>query len=552
MAVDGTNLDLPKNLTIHSVVDAKGFHTGQLLVETVDARNNPIRALLSVKDLALGRCDDLAQFVVRTKLAGQLSPKRLRALAAALTEYDGDAVHVVQRDGHHRLVIQGKQYGVYIVGDNVYNIGPPAPIKVVVVNDAPKRLSNGDVASWHAAIGVHLQDNPYMLVSVLAALAPAVARAFGLNVPILAIVAPSSVGKTTLQQVGRSLVERADKVDDACGTINGLRTMMQSYPDTPVFLQDVHKVEDIAGFMGLLFLVANGGQRLTSTSDQKLLAGPELACGLSLSMEMTFVELVGGKKTPLPEGFSARCFEMVLQGQHGAFHTLPPDVTAQDFANQIKQACGEHYGALWATWIPAIAERSDKVREWLPKAIKDAEATLLEGHDVKDRVTLRLISGLAAWLVVGWLAAHLKVLQLKPKVATRAMKLVVHEYLRRQAHQSTPIGEKVINAVRDLIDRHSSRFPPISLFSRSDQNNVLGYTKGTGKDLLYLFLPGVLEEVLGEKFGLQMALQKLLEAGYLVKNGEGCQIQVRIADRRKRFYGIRSSIRFDGDEVEAE
>ena len=547
---EGLSPDLPNNLVINSVVDSKGHRTGYLLVKATDYRDEPVHAMLSIKDLALGRCDDLAHFVVLAKLAGQLSPKRLRALAAALTEYNGKVVHVVKLDGYYSLDIKGQRYGFYVVGNQVCNFGPMGPLEIVVINDAVANESSGDLGSWHDAIGVHLAGNPYMLVSVIASLASALARAFGLHLPILAIVAPSSVGKTTLQQIGRSTRERAEKIDDASGTTNGLRMKFEQNPDVTVFLQDLHKVEDLAGLMGLLFLAANGGQRLTSTADQKLLAGAELACGLSLSMEMTFLEMLGSTKISLPEGFSARCFEMELQGPHGAFHKLPNGVTAHDFANQIKRACGEYYGAVWAAWIPAIGKNAVKLRNWLPKRLKSTETELLEGLEVKDRVTLRLISGVATWLVVGRLAIELGVLKVKPHAVTEAVKLVVREYVRRQAHHTTPIGEKVISTVRDLIDRNSNRFPALSMFSRNDQNNVLGYTRGNGQDLVYLFLPGALEDVLGERFGLQMALQKLKEAGYLIKNGEGSQIQVRVGEGRKRFYGIRSSIRFDGDEIE--
>ena len=298
--------------------------------------------------------------------------------------------------------------------------------------------------------------NPYMLVSVLSAIAPALVRAFGLSVPILAIIGPSSIGKTTLQQVGRSPVERAEKIDDASGTINGLRVKMEQHPDMSVFFQDIHKNEDVEGLMSLIFLVGNGGQRFTSTANQKVQAGAELSCGLSLSSELLFMEMVGNTKSNLPEGFSARCFEMVLQGPYGAFHTLPKGVAAHDFANQLKRACGEHYGAVWAAWIPAIAKNADKIRVWLPKAVQEAEAALLDGFEIKDSVTLRLVSGLAVWLVAGNLAIKLKVLKLKPSAVTEALRLVLREHLSRQAHRTTPIGEKVISTVRDYIDRNAS------------------------------------------------------------------------------------------------
>lgn len=152
--------------------------------------------------------------------------------------------------------------------------------------------------------------------------------------------------------------------------------------------------------------------------------------------------------------------------------------------------------------------------------------------------------------MTGWLAINLKVLKLKPEVVLKAVRLVLREHAARQAHHTTPIGEKVITTVRDFIDRNANRFPALAMFGRSDQSNVMGYTKGSGGEMVYLLLPGVLEALLTEKFGLQMALQKLYDAGYLVKNSEGWQMQVRLPMEeklRKRFYAIRASVRFDGE-----
>ena len=549
-ALDGLSPDLPKSiLSINQIVDDKGRLTGELLVKAKDRRGAEVIASLDERELALGRCDSLAHFAVKAGLQGFLSPKGLRTLAVTIPECTGEEVYVARRGGYHSLVIQGKRYSFFVLGEKVCFLSSKPPLLVAVVNDTGDTVPpSGSLESWHEAIGVYLPTNPYMLVSVLSAIAPALVRAFGLSVPILAIIGPSSIGKTTLQQVGRSPVERAEKIDDASGTINGLRVKMEQHPDMSVFFQDIHKNEDVEGLMSLIFLVGNGGQRFTSTANQKVQAGAELSCGLSLSSELLFMEMVGNAKSNLPEGFSARCFEMVLQGPHGAFHTLPKGVAAHDFANQLKRACGEHYGAVWAAWIPAIAKNADKIRAWLPKAVQEAEAALLDGLEIKDSVTLRLVSGLAVWLVAGNLAIKLKVLKLKAGTVTEALRLVLREHLSRQAHRTTPIGEKVISTVRDYIDRNANRFPALAMFANSDQSNPLGYTKGSGRELVYLFLLGEFEKLLGEKFGLQMALQKLDEAGYLIKNGEGWQVQMRLHDGlRKRFYAIHSSIRFDGD-----
>lgn len=544
--------DLPKNLlSVNQVVNDKGELSGQLLVKAMDKRGNEIHAILDIKELALGRCEGLAHFAVRSGMSSVMSPKGLRTMAAILPEFTDKEVYVTRREGFHTLQLQDQRYGFYVLFNKPYFFGRKPPLPVVVINEAGSiDPPSGDFASWQETIGVHLHSNPYMLVSVLAALAPALTRALGLPIPILMIVAPSSLGKTTLQQVGRSVRERADKIDDASGTTNGLRVKLEQHTDAPVFLQDIHKAENIKGLMDLCFLIANGGQRLTSTAHQKIQAGAELSCAAIFSSEMSFMEMIGDSKMNLPEGFSARCFELVLQGTHGAFHALPEGLKAHEFANQLKRECGMNYGTVWAAWIPAIAERADKIRAWLPAALKEAETSLLKDLNIQDRVTLRLVSGLAVWVVTGWLAINLKVLKLKRDVVLNALRLVLREHVGRQAHRTTPIGEKVITTVRDFIDRNVSRFPALAMFGRTDQNNLLGYTKGSGAEQVYLLLPGVLEALLAEKFGLQMALQKLHDAGFLQKNGDGWQMQVRLPMEeklRKRFYAIRASIRFDGE-----
>lgn len=544
--------DLPKNLlSVNQVVNNKGELSGQLLVKAIDKRGNEIQATLDEKELALGRCEGLAHFAVRAGMSSVMSPKGLRTLAAILPESAGKEVYVARQEGFHMLHLHGQRYGFYVLREKPYFFGRKPPLAVTVINEvAGTDPPSGDLTSWQKAIGVHLAGNPYMLVSVLSALAPALARAFGLSIPILMIVAPSSVGKTTLQQVGRSIREPADKIDDASGTTNGLRVKLEQHADAPVFLQDIHKAEDVKGLMSLCFLIANGGQRLTSTANQKVQAGSELSCGASFSSEMSFMEMVGDSKMSLPEGFSARCFELVLQGKHGAFHTLPQEMKAHEFANQLKRDCGQHYGSVWTQWISSIAEDADALRDEIPGLLKKAESSLLEDITVTDRVTLRLVSGLAVWIVAGWLASKYKVLNLKRTTVSNAMRLILREHVDRQAHQTTPIGEKVITTVRDFIDRNASRFPALAMFGRTDQSNVLGYTKGCGVERIYLLLPGVLEALLAEKFGLQMALQKLHDAGFLLKNNEGWQMQVRLPmdeKLRKRFYAIRSSICFDGE-----
>jgi hypothetical protein len=297
--------------------------------------------------------------------------------------------------------------------------------------------------------------------------------------------------------------------------------------------------------------VGNGANRKTSTSDQQASIAPALTCGLITSSEKALAEIVTSKRITLTEGISARYIELVIGGKQGVFHNVPESLTPKQFSDHLKTACETYYGAIWEAWISKLSKNHAKISEWLPKHLLEIEAELCHGLEIEDRVTLRMVRGLTIWVIAGYMAVQMKLLKLSRSDVMEAVKLVLREHLARQKHGTTPIGEKVIQSVRDLIDRNSNRFPSLSLFDRVEQSGIYGYTKGHGDERLYLFLPGVFEELIGAQFGTAMATQKLSDAGYLSANSDGFQRQVRMPDSgeskggRKRFYAVKASIRFD-------
>ena len=321
--------------------------------------------------------------------------------------------------------------------------------------------------------------------------------------------------------------------------------------DCPAFLDELHLAENLDGLVKLIFLVGNSASRKTSAADQKVHEAPPLTCGLIAASEKTLAEIVATSRTTLTEGISARLLEVVVSGKNGIFHKIPEGLTPKQFSDQLKTACETYYGPLWDAWVSGLSRNHEKIAVRLPAKLQEVEAELCSELQITDRVTTRMVRGLAVWVCAGHAALKMKLLQVTRSEIIDAAKLVLKEHVARQKHGTTPIGEKVIQAVRNLIDRNANRFPSLSMFGRTEQGGIYGYTKGDGEDRLFLFLPGVFEELVGAQFGTQMATQKLFDAGYLIADSEGFQRQFRLPQSgqvkgmRKRFYAIKASICYE-------
>ena len=546
--------DLPPSVKhVYQAIDENGNELGSVIVDAVDTKGRRFYSSLDLMQLAQGRHEEVARLAVQAGMHDYLTTKRLRELGAALLQNIGASMHLIVRDGFGQVIHQGKEYRFYVHRGVIRPLGELPSIKVASMPNAGSKLMppSCDVQMWNMKIGKYLKGNPYLLVVVLAVLASAITRAFNLPRLILLIVGQSSQGKTTAQQVGQSVREQAREVENCAGTANGIRARLEQNQDCPAFLDELHLAENLDGLVKLIFLIGNSANRKTSTADQQVHDAPPLTCGLIAASEKTLAEIVTNTRITLTEGISARLLELVVSGENGIFHTVPNGLTPKQFSDQLKTACESYYGAVWDAWISGLSRSHAKIITWMPEKLQEIEAELCAGLEITDRVTARMVRGLAVWVCAGHAALNMKLLRVSPTDVLDAVKMVLKEHVSRQEHGTTPIGEKVIQSVRNLIDRNGNRFPSLSMFGRTEQSGIYGYTKGDGGERMFLFLPGVFEELIGAQFGTQMAVQKLLDAGYLSTDSEGSQRQFRLPKSgeskgmRKRFYAIKASICYD-------
>ena len=532
-------------------MNAHGERSEKLVVFTTTEDDRVGHFVLTETALISGHYSEVAKMVSKHNLLAYKTPKGIRELSGILFQAAEKLTYIAEHDGYHLVQVNGRHYEFYVWRKMIYPLGPPCPVPVVpLVDTAPMPPASGSLDDWNENVGKHIVVNPYMLVTLCAAISALLVQPFRLPRLILILVGGSSLGKSTTQQAIRSLYERSDTdIDNFSGTAKGIQASLRQDRDKPKMMEELRQAEDKEAIFRLIFDLSSGATRKTSTADQQLIRSAPLTCGLIISNENTLTEMAG--TAIINEGLGARFIELHANGPYGMFHQIPEGMTADEFSDMLKTASAKFYGAYWNAWVPAVSRNIEKLRSWVPENLPKLQAELCAGMNINDQVTKRMVNGMAGWACAGIIALNFKLL---PAITTRAtivdaLRLQLREHLARQKHNTTPVGEKIISAVRDVLDRHGGRFPNFSTINSTDQMGIYGYRRTTQRETLYLFLPTVFEEILGKQFGTEAALRQLKTAGYLSTDSEGHQRQFRLSKNgpRKRFYAIKDAIRFDAE-----
>ncbi|MDB5743440.1 MAG: hypothetical protein JWR68_1755 [Polaromonas sp.] len=546
------NSDLPLPIAaVRHAMNAHGEPSEKLVVVTTTDDVHLGYFVLNETALISGQNSELVKMVIKCKLLAYKTPKGIRELAGILLQAADKLIYIAEHDGYHMVQVSGHHYEFFVWRTKVYPLGRPCPVRIVpLIETAPMPPASGSLDDWNENVGKHIVVNPYMLVTLCAAVSALLVQPFRLPRLILMLVGGSSLGKSTTQQAIRSLYERSDTdIDNFSGTAKGIQASLRQDCDKPKMMEELRQAEDKEAIIQLIFDLSSGASRKTSNANQQLVCSASLTCGLIISNENTFHETAGG--ATITVGLAARFIELHANGPHGMFHQIPEGMTAGEFSDMLKTTSAQFYGAFWNAWVPAVSRNIEKLRTWVPENLPKLQAELCADMNINDPVTKRMVNGMAGWACAGIIALKLKLL---PAITTRAtivnaLRLQLREHLARQKHNTTPVGEKIISAVRDVLDRHAGRFPNFLTINSTDQMGIYGYRRTTQRETLYLFLPTVFEEILGKQFGTEPALRELKAAGYLSTDSEGHQRQIRLSKngRRKRFYAIKDAIRFDAE-----
>lgn len=529
------------------VVDAAGQLTGEIAVPIRSELHGRKVAVLSKKRLISGDTHELAELGSTLREFDANDPKKLKLLARSILEVAVEPVVLLRSEGYHLVHHDGDVYACFALAGKVYwhNVEKPDVMVVHVPRDVDALPVKATSETWRAEIGVHIANNPYLLVLICAVLAVPLLPWLGLVSMVLLLIGGSSLGKTTLELVGSSLLYRSEHIQQVDATPAGLRAWLAKHVGRPVFLEELRQASDINGILKVLF--GGAGPRLTSTVGHQSHRTESANTSIIISNERSIRELTAGSRVSLDEGFDARIFEMTMRAPDGAFHEVPPGDTAAEFADQLRAHAAALGGTVWPEWIGALAENASKVEKWRDTVLPKIQAEIVGDVVLDSSVKKRIVKNLSTWAFAGWIASKLGVLPIAPDDIVRAFRLVIRENFDGASETATPFAQRVLAAIRSVIDRDSGRFADLQLAMSHDGRGLLGYRTQRNGEVLFLFFPHVFEELFAVEFGVQAAAKKLHDAGFLVKGPNGNQLQVRLpgTEEKKRFYAVRAAICFD-------
>lgn len=545
---------LPKGIkAVFRTIDELGKRTGFLAVEALNQAGEVVLVSIDLKKLSSGHLEEIAALAVDGDLIAFQTRKGANELAALLRQpQHHQTAYIAEHDGYHRVELDGQRIEFFVWRNKIHMFdGVASPIALRTVSGGVTYAPPiGTLALWHEKVGVHIVLNPYMLVTVLAALTALLYQAFDLPKLVLMFVGPSSQGKTTLLRVGQSLVHSGKNVETFAGTTKGIALKLREHFDVPLFMDELRQADVPSDVIKLIFDIENGANRKVSSGAQKVVQRGPIRSSLVAANESTIAEITAGARVKVNEGIAARLLEVHIQAPYGTFHVLPEGMTAKQFAENLKLATSRVYGSFWDAWVPCVAADASDIRSRITKNLPRFEAELTEGLTVNNPVTARLIQGMAAWCCAGALAQRFKLLDIDRKTLIDSMRLVLEEHLKRNVHGSHSVAEQVVATVRACIDQNASKFPPLAQFYSLEHSGIYGYRVGHGEDAEFLFLPSVFEQLVGHKYGTEAAARALSAAGFLkCTKGAGYQYQKRVPNMggesvRKRFYAVFARIRF--------
>jgi hypothetical protein len=435
----------------------------------------------------------------------------------------GKQVIVIADHGYHKFTSGDSEIIGYAWQNEFYRFGGGKHTPTILLTDEAADVSNivGDVERWNQDFRPYLIKNPRILVAVCFSLAAALFAAFGLNGLVLALIAMTSQGKSTILRLCASMIGNSSRVIPWWGTSKGVQDCLTSFGDQPSFFDDMHKADDVNDLVDVGMNVGNASTRLVSSrnSTSRGHAPRQIRTNLLLSSEVGLFSLARHSSTPVNSGLLARYFE-IHAGPYGMFDDLCGHANGAQLSAGLDRLTADHDGAVWKSWLSELSNRWGEVKAWHDEMLPGIRLDILAaaGEPKLDDVTSRMIDSLTFAAFTGCVASKLGILSIrKESTITAAFGLVVREHIERQPKEATTTRDDVVEAVRGYVQSFRSSFIPLEQYSSPDRKSgIPGFTvDDKTHGLLYLFLVDAFKKRFEKEFGTTV-YQHLRDADYLV------------------------------------
>lgn len=211
----------------------------------------------------------LEEHLMKSGFVKALNSTQPKAIAAQFREFAAATqVRVLDSEGIHKLKLSGSACCVLVKAGICHWLTPmPKGAAVVLVGKACSTARRtGAHKKFKKVFGVLLCGSPRLLVVLLFALAAWLASEFGVVLLALALLGPSSIGKTCIQRAVSLLVDGRGRVRHFDGTVQGVIEFIQAAGASAVNFEDVHDPKVVDVLCHAIMAAGNGSaERLRSS-----------------------------------------------------------------------------------------------------------------------------------------------------------------------------------------------------------------------------------------------------------------------------------------------
>ena len=414
----------------------------------------------------------------------------LRSLAAK------KRVVVISERGFHQIAFGDETSRVTVWNGHLHWFGEPHPLEVVLVGKAHAREAlSGTSKTWLAAFERVIESNPRLVVPICTSLSAALRRPFGELAFISSLVAQTSVGKSTVQNLGCSLLSPPNLITWNA-TKAGIQDWLADKPDQPAFIEDLHKADRFEDIAQVVMSTGNSAGRILSNRSEGGGQSTPIQTTLIVSTEKSIASMAVNASG----GLLARYFE-IHAGAFGMFDDLCGYKDGGDLAKHLMRSARANHGTVWPKWIELISKEWPQVKELHNQHLPGVRDAILKeaGSPNLDEVTGRLVDRLAFAAFSGCVATELCLWSIRKATILAAFGLLLREHIRRAPPGRNAIEEAALDEVRTYIETHRGSFVP--LLSANDPNARDGFSgyflDDPKRGRLYLFPTGAFRRLFG-------------------------------------------------------
>ncbi|WP_157851844.1 DUF927 domain-containing protein [Rhodobacter capsulatus] len=335
-------------------------------------------------------------------------------------------------------------------------IGAQKVLPMLAEGHGPSRhlTELGTVASWRASIGENCRNNPLMILAVSLALSGPLLAVLNADGGGLHFRGTSSSGKTTLLRIAASVWGSRGLIGQWRATSNGLEGTAKALNDMVLALDEIAEIAPRA-LHEAIYMLANGRAKSRMTKDATLAEAASWRLALISSGEISVEEKLKEARLDAMIGHEVRLIDIEADTRtYGVFDDLHGAPSAAAFADALRAATEQHYGALGRAFVRKLskllsassAERVDRVVRSHADAWVKALPSAPDGQiqRVARRFAILAVSGALAtkWDLTGW----------EEKDAIEAARTAFLDWYERRFGEKRDAADTVVTCLKSFLD----------------------------------------------------------------------------------------------------